>query len=103
MECDEMKEICILFIMVTSAIAQAATITYSYDKQYRLTQVKYSKSEVASYSYDAAGNLTLYVAVTDSCYLKSFLFFLSRHPFEEPRPLCWRDEYQPVDQDTYFG
>ncbi|NCC62311.1 MAG: hypothetical protein EOM12_15530 [Verrucomicrobiae bacterium] len=81
----------------------AATITYHYDKQYRLTQVKYSESEVASYSYDAADNLTLYVAVTDSSYLKSFLFFLSRYPLEEPRPLCWRDDYHPADKDTYFG
>ena len=81
----------------------AATINYSYDRQCRLTQVKYSESEVASYSYDAADNLTLYVAVTDSSYLKSFLFFLSWHAFEEARPLCWRDDYQQEYQVTDFG
>ena len=73
----------LIAILLTALIVlpclAATTITYSYDKQHRLTEVSYSASEKTFYSYDAANNLDLEVSITDSKYLKSFLLYLSRH------------------------
>ena len=80
----------ILLLLATSALA-GTTITYSYDAQYRLVQASYSDSEKEFFNYDAAGNLELYVAVTDSAYLNSFLLYLTF--LENPtRPLCYRPD-----------
>ena len=69
------------FLLTASAITPlfaATTITYTYDKQHRLTQASYSESEKVMYSYDAANNLDLEVSITDSKYLKSFLLWLAK-------------------------
>ena len=91
------RVILVLLVFATSALA-GTTITYSYDAQYRLTQVSYSESQKEFFNYDSAGNLDLYVAVTDSSYLNSFLLYLTFLE-NEPRPLCYRPDYQP----TVFG
>ena len=83
----------VLLVFATSAFA-GTTITYAYDQQYRLTQVSYSESEKEFFNYDAAGNLELYVAVTDSAYLNSFLLYLTFIQ-DQTRPLCYRPDYQP--------
>ena len=92
-----MKHIILLLILTllvlgTSAFA-GTTITYSYDAQYRLVQARYSDSQKEFYNYDAAGNLDLYVAVTDSSYLNSFLLYLTFLE-DQRRPLCYRPDYQ---------
>ena len=90
-----MKHIVSLLVLVllslhTSALA-GTTITYSYDAQYRLVQASYSESEKEFFNYDAAGNLELYVAVTDSSYLNSFLLYLTFLE-NQTRPLCYRPD-----------
>ena len=80
----------ILLLLATSALA-GTTITYSYDAQYRLVQASYSDSEKEFFNYDAAGNLELYVAVTDSAYLNSFLLYLTFLE-NQTRPLCYRPD-----------
>jgi hypothetical protein len=87
------RVILVLVVFATSALA-GTTITYSYDAQYRLVQASYSDSEKEFYNYDAAGNLELYVAVTDSAYLNSFLLYLTFLE-DQRRPLCYRPDYQP--------
>ena len=82
-----------LLVFATSALA-GTTITYTYDAQYRLVQASYSESEKEFYNYDAAGNLELYVAVTGSAYLNSFLLYLTFLE-DQTRPLCYRPDYQP--------
>ena len=83
--------ILVLLVFVTSALA-GTTITYSYDAQYRLVQASYSASEKEFFNYDAAGNLELYVAVTDSVYLNSFLLYLTFLE-EQSRPRCYRPDF----------
>ena len=87
----------VLLVLATSSFA-GTTIRYSYDAQYRLVQASYSDSEKEFFNYDAAGNLDLYVAVTDSSYLNSFLLYLTFLE-DQRRPLCYRPDYQP----TVFG
>jgi len=74
----------ILGVLLTVSTAQAGTtITYTYDKQHRLASVDYSAAQAdahVAYQYDAANNLDVYVAITDSQYLKSFLWYLSWLP-----------------------
>ncbi len=82
----------VLFGLATTAFP--ATITYTYDGQYRLTQVTYSDSQKECFSYDAANNLDLYMALTDSKYFNSFLLYFA-HLGGEFRPKCYRDDYQP--------
>ena len=82
-----------LLVLGSSALA-GTTITYAYDAQYRLLQASYSGSEKEFFNYDAAGNLDLYVAVTDSSYLNSFLLYLTFME-DQMRPLCYRPDYQP--------
>ena len=93
-----MKHIMWLLILALAAIATSAfagtTINYTYDAQYRLVQASYSDSEKEFFNYDAAGNLDLYVAVTDSAYLNSFLLYLTFLE-DQTRPLCYRPDYQP--------
>ena len=87
--------ISLLIVLVLGAFASAGTtITYSYDAQYRLTQVSYSESQKEFFNYDAAGNLELYVAVTDASFLNSFLLYLTSLE-NQMRPLCYRPDYQP--------
>ena len=83
----------VLLVLATSSFA-GTTIRYSYDAQYRLVQASYSDSEKEFFNYDAAGNLDLYVAVTDSAYLNSFLLYLTFLE-DQTRPLCYRPDYQP--------
>ena len=69
--------------MLTFAIQAGTTITYTYDKQHRLTSADYSAARAdahVAYQYDGANNLDVYVAVTDGQYLKSFLWYLSWVP-----------------------
>ena len=80
-----------LLVAATSAVA-GTTITYTYDAQYRLVQASYSESEKEFFNYDAAGNLELYVAVTDSVYLNSFLLYLTFLE-EQSRPRCYRPDF----------
>lgn len=71
-----------LLFLVTSVHA-GTTITYTYDKQHRLTSADYSAAQAdahVAYQYDAANNLDVYVAITDGQYLKSFLWYLSWLP-----------------------
>lgn len=71
-----------LVLLVTSVHA-GTTITYSYDKQHRLTSADYSAAQTdahVAYQYDAANNLDVYAAITDGQYLKSFLYWLSWMP-----------------------
>ena len=82
-----------LLVAATSALA-GTTITYTYDAQYRLVQASYSDSQKEFFNYDAAGNLDLYVAVTDSSYLNSFLLYLTFLE-DQTRPLCYSPNYQP--------
>ena len=82
-------------VLATSAFA-GTTITYSYDAQYRLTRVSYSESQKEFFNYDAAGNLELYVAVTDASFLNSFLLYLTFLE-NQTRPLCYRPDYWPDD------
>ena len=93
-----MKHIMWLLILALAAIATSAfagtTINYTYDAQYRLVQACYSDSQNEFYNYDAAGNLDLYVAVTDSAYLNSFLLYLTFLE-DQTRPLCYSPNYQP--------
>ena len=83
----------VLLVLATSSFA-GTTIRYSYDAQYRLVQASYSDSEKEFFNYDAAGNLDLYVAVTDSSYLNSFLLYLTFLQ-DQARPLCYRPDYEP--------
>ena len=82
----------VLLVLATSSFA-GTTIRYSYDAQYRLVQASYSDSQKEFFNYDAAGNLELYVAVTDSAYLNSFLLYLTFLE-NQTRPLCYRPDYQ---------
>ena len=82
-----------LLVLGTSALA-GTTITYTYDAQYRLVQASYSDTEKEFFNYDAAGNLELYVAVTDASYLNSFLLYLTFLE-DQTRPLCYSPDYQP--------
>ena len=90
-----MKHIVLPLILASLAFATSAlagtTITYSYDAQYRLVQASYSASEKEFYNYDAAGNLELYVAVTDASFLNSFLLYLTFLE-NQTRPLCYRPD-----------
>ena len=85
------RVILVLLVFATSALA-GTTITYSYDAQYRLVQASYSDSQKEFYNYDVAGNLELYVAVTDSTYLNSFLLYLTFLE-EQSRPRCYRPDF----------
>jgi len=76
---------------VTSVHA-GTTITYTYDKQHRLTSVDYSAAQTdahVAYQYDAANNLDIYVAITDGQYLKSFLWYFSYLPSPIASPRCF--------------
>ena len=66
-----------VFLLLGGVVNASTAITYTYDKQHRLTQVSYSNSEKTFYSYDGANNLDTEVSITDSKYLKSFLYWLS--------------------------
>ena len=96
----DMKHIVLLLILALLVLATSAlagtTITYSYDAQYRLTRVSYSESQKEFFNYDAAGNLELYVAVTDASFLNSFLLYLTFLE-NQTRPLCYRPDYWPDD------
>jgi hypothetical protein len=78
-----MRSTTLLVLLTVLACAQClagTTITYTYDKQHRLTSVDYSAAQTdahVAYQYDAANNLDIYVAITDGQYLKSFLYWLS--------------------------
>ena len=85
------RVILVLLVFATSALA-GTTIAYAYDAQYRLVQASYSESEKEFFNYDAAGNLDLYVAVTDSVYLNSFLLYLTFLE-EQSRPRCYRPDF----------
>ncbi len=73
----------LVFLCVVVVVVQThagTTISYTYDKQHRLTSVNYSEAQAdahVSYQYDAANNLDVYVAITDGQYLRSFLYWLS--------------------------
>ena len=76
-----MKMVALTFLLLVicsmPCLAQM-TIDYTYDKQHRLTGASYSAEEKVFYSYDAANNLDLEIAVTDSSHLKSFMLWLSK-------------------------
>lgn len=81
-----MRNTAILILLValtyTPCLA-GTTITYTYDKQHRLTSADYSAAQTdahVAYQYDAANNLDVCVAITDGQYLKSFLWYLSWLP-----------------------
>ena len=84
------RVLAVVFLLLMGVFLRAAfastTITYTYDRQHRLTQASYSDSEKVCYSYDAANNLDLEVSITDSKYLKSFLYWLSA---------VWPDQLEP--------
>lgn len=85
--------IVVLLVFAGSSLA-GTTITYAYDEQYRLTQVSCGESEKELYNYDAAGNLDLYVAVTDASFLNSFLLYLTFLE-NQGRPKCYRPDCEP--------
>ena len=71
-----------LVFVVTLLVKHAAatTITYTYDSQHRLVSVDYSEAQPDThvvYQYDAANNVNLIVAITDSQWLRSFMLWLS--------------------------
>lgn len=77
------------WIVLTVVVHAGTTITYSYDKQHRLTSADYSAAQTdahIAYQYDAANNLDVYAAITDGQYLKSFLYWLSA---------VWPDRLEP--------
>ncbi|MGI6495154.1 MAG: hypothetical protein ACOX5G_03545 [Kiritimatiellia bacterium] len=80
----------ILGILLMVATAHAGTtITYTYDKQHRLTSADYSAAQTdahVAYQYDAANNLDVEASITDGQYLKSFLYWLSA---------VWPDRLEP--------
>ena len=80
----------ILGVLLAAATVEAGpTITYTYDKQHRLTSADYSAAQTdahVAYQYDAANNLDVYVAITDGQYLKSFLWYLSLLPAPVRQP-----------------
>lgn len=54
-----MKKLMISFFMsliILSVYSDPVSITYSYDKTYRLTQINYQNGSTVSYSYDESGN-----------------------------------------------
>ena len=81
-----MKSTALLVLLMIFACTQClagTTITYTYDRQHRLTSADYSVAQTdahVAYQYDAANNLDVYVAITDGQYLKSFLWYLSWVP-----------------------
>lgn len=85
-----------LAVFIALPCLAGTTITYSYDKQHRLTQVSYSDSEKMTYSYDGANNLDLYVVITDSKYFKSFLLYLARRSFSEDGYFSLLEEMLPA-------
>jgi len=86
----------IIGCIILTVFAQAGTtITYTYDKQHRLTSVDYSAVQTdahVAYQYDAANNLDVYVAITDGQYLRSFLWYFTWrtspiwHPYGYAKP-----------------
>ncbi len=59
---------------------RATTIAYTYDTQHRLVTADYSQAQPdthVTYQYDAANNVNLIVAITDSQWLQSFKLWLS--------------------------
>jgi len=70
----------LVLVMMFAALPCIAgtVITYEYDPRHRLVQADYSESEKATYSYDAANNLDLYIAITDSKYYRSFLLWFAK-------------------------
>lgn len=86
-----MRGIVTVILVVAFALPCAAgtTITYSYDKQHRLTSADYSAAQTdahMAYQYDAANNLDVEASITDGQYLKSFLYWLSA---------VWPDRLEP--------
>ena len=59
------------------AAEAGTTVKYSYDAQYRLVQADYGGESKVLCSYDAAGNLDEYMAITDVSLLRSFLIYFS--------------------------
>ena len=85
-----MKQAIIILLLTALALPSLAgtTITYTYDKQHRLTSADYSATQAdahVAYQYDAANNLDVYVAITDAQYLESWmLYFSSFDPLSVP-------------------
>ena len=68
-----------LVVLLGCVLAAEAgtTVKYSYDAQYRLVQADYGGEAKVLCSYDAAGNLDVYMAITDVSLLRSFLIYFS--------------------------
>lgn len=69
-----------LFLFLGVLSAHAATITYTYDAQHRLVSADYSEAQPdthVTYQYDAANNVELIMAISDSQWLQSFQLWLS--------------------------
>jgi len=56
--------ILLLFLSMSSALAQSGTVTYTYDSLGRVVDAAYPDGTCLAYSYDAAGNRTQYTAST---------------------------------------
>ncbi len=66
--------------MAAHVTLAGTTITYTYDAQHRLVSADYSEAQPDThvvYQYDAANNVSLIVAITDSQWLRSFMLWLS--------------------------
>lgn len=66
--------------MLLVGSVHAATITYTYESQHRLVSADYWAAQAdthMTYQYDAANNIDLIVAITDSQWLRSFQLWLS--------------------------
>jgi len=71
-------------VVISISFSYASTITYTYDPQHRLVQANYGPTQRAFYNYDAAGNISQHLVITDAKYLKSFLWYLSWSPCSFP-------------------
>lgn len=67
-------------LIAVPCFADSFTITYTYDAQHRLVSADYTEVQPdthVTYQYDAANNINLIVAITDSHWLQSFQLWLS--------------------------
>lgn len=75
---------CLLILSFALALSvqgvRASTITYTYDARHRLVAADYTEAQPdthVTYQYDAANNVELISAITDSQWLRSFMIWLS--------------------------
>ena len=69
-----------LTMFLAGIVSAETVISYSYDKQYRLVETKYSEASKVVYAYDAANNLKFLMSILDPQKIQSFLLQISVQP-----------------------